>query len=164
MPSTQLPPRTSTAPVPATNATVNTPNTFQDTLDNNVLRAYTDYCLQTTYRTYLHTVTEDVALLDSDNVSVSSNNSVVTAKGAQPQSGSQQQQQQRLYVLGADGQGLGALCDAFQFVPLSEKSSYLNRGGAGGGAGGNAENNAENHTPLIYGMTVTLKSRFAKER
>lgn len=128
---------TTSATQPAT-----TPAAFQDTVDFNVVRFNTEYSFRTKQGKYLQTVMEDLS--DRDDASVVTFSSVAESVSSRLRNGAASvPQNTTIYLLGADGQGIGEVTDALQFVNLEQKDST---------------------SPLMYGATVAIKSAAAKER
>lgn len=128
---------TTSATQPAT-----APAAFQDTVDFNVVRFNTEYSFRTKQGKYLQTVMEDLS--DRDDASVVTFSSVAESVSSRLRNGAATvPQNTTIYLLGADGQGIGEVTDALQFVNLEQKDSTA---------------------PLMYGATVAIKSAAAKER
>eukprot|EP01033_Poteriospumella_lacustris_P010690 gene10690-7612_t len=128
---------TTSATQPAT-----APAAFQDTVDFNVVRFNTEYSFRNKQGKYLQTVMEDLS--DRDDASVVTFSSVAESVSSRLRNGAATvPQNTTIYLLGADGQGIGEVTDALQFVNLEQKDSTA---------------------PLMYGATVAIKSAAAKER
>jgi hypothetical protein len=116
---------------------------FVDTADYTVVRFNTEYSMRSKQGKYLQTITEDPS--DRDDGSVATFSSAYTTESTLKVAGKGvgMGNNTLVYLLAADGYGIGDFSEALQFVNLEQKDSTA---------------------PLMYGATVAIKSAAAKER
>lgn len=134
--ATSAPSQTAPSAVPA----------FQDTVDFNVVRFNNDYSFRTKQGKYLQTIADDSNDRDDASVATFSSEQYSVASRLRQNSGIAEKnvpQNTSIFLLGADGQGVGELTDALQFINLEQKDST---------------------GPIMYGTTIAIKSTAAKER
>lgn len=108
-------------------------------MDYTVIRYSTNYAARGRNGRYLNAYTEDSVLNPETNPTATAVN------GPKPSS----KAQNKLYLLGIDGQGIGEPIDCIQFVNL--EANTVNK------------ENSEN-APIKYGTVIAIKSPWSKER